>query len=76
MAATFRQSVDMRYAIEVDPRGETSRVYGVSALPTLFVLDREGVVRDLAVGFDPSSGSKLEALVKTLLAQPAATSSR
>jgi thiol-disulfide isomerase/thioredoxin len=75
-AATFQQRVDMRYAIEVDPKGETSRTYGVSSLPTLFVLDKDGVVRDLAVGFDPSSGPRLEALVKTLLAQPAANPTR
>jgi hypothetical protein len=56
--------------VEVDARGETSRAYGVSALPTLFVLDKDGVVRDVSVGFDTSSGARLEGLVKTLLARP------
>jgi thiol-disulfide isomerase/thioredoxin len=69
-AAMFKERVDMRYAVEVDARGETSRAYGVSALPTLFVLDKDGVVRDVSVGFDTSSGARLEGLVKTLLARP------
>ena len=70
-AAAFKEHVDMRYPIAIDAHAETSRAYGVSALPTLFIVDKRGVVRDVGVGFDPDHGSQLEALVKTLLAEPA-----
>jgi thiol-disulfide isomerase/thioredoxin len=70
-AMTYKERVEMRYPVEIDPRGETSRAYGVSALPTLFVVDKRGVVRDVGVGFEPSQSVRLEALVKTLLAEPA-----
>ena len=32
--------------------GQTTRSYGVGSLPTLFVIDKRGVVRDVAVGYD------------------------
>jgi thiol-disulfide isomerase/thioredoxin len=69
-AAAFKERVGMRYSVEVDRHADTSRTYGVSALPTLFVVDRRGVVRDLSVGFDPSHGPQLEAVVKELLREP------
>ena len=52
VAAVFAQRTNMRYPIAVDPKGDTSRAYGVSALPTLFVIDKRGVVRDVAIGYD------------------------
>lgn len=70
-AASFRERVDMRYPITVDAHADTSRAYGVSALPTLFVIDKRGVVRNVDVGFDLGYGARVEALVKTLLAEPA-----
>jgi thiol-disulfide isomerase/thioredoxin len=68
-AALFKERVDMRYPIAIDTHADTSRTYGVSALPTLFVLDRRSVVRDVSVGYDPSHAAQVEALVKTLLAE-------
>ena len=44
----------MRYAVAVDTHGETTRSYGVVSLPTLVVIDKRGVVRDVAVGYDPA----------------------
>jgi thiol-disulfide isomerase/thioredoxin len=70
-AALFAQRTSMRYPIAVDPRAETTRAYAVSALPTLFVIDKRGVVRDVAVGYDPSRDAQIEALLKELLAEPA-----
>lgn len=70
VAATFKERTQMRYAVATDPTTETSQAYNVASLPTLFVLDRRGVVREIAIGYDPSREAKLEALVKTLLAEP------
>ncbi len=60
-----------RYPLASDADGETSQAYGVSALPTLFIIDKRGVVRDVFVGYDPARLAKAEALVRTLLAEPA-----
>ena len=71
VAAAFAQRTDMKYPTVVDTQGDTSRAYGIGSLPSLFILDKRGVVRDVAVGFDPSHDAAVEQLVKTLLAEPA-----
>lgn len=71
LAASFATKNAMRFGVASDPNGETTHAYGVSALPTLFVIDKRGVVREVAVGYDPSHEAQVEALIKTLLAEPA-----
>ena len=71
--ATFTQHMGMRYGIAADKHGATTRSYGVASLPTLIVIDKRGVVRDVAIGFDPGSDARLEATVRSLLAEPAPT---
>jgi thiol-disulfide isomerase/thioredoxin len=71
VAAQSSQAMGMRYAIGSDSKGETSAVYGVSALPTMFLIDKKGVIREVLVGYDPSHQKSLEKLMQTLLAEPA-----
>jgi peroxiredoxin len=73
LAAAFAAKTDMKYGIVVDAQGETSRAYGVRGLPTMFVVDKRGVIREVQVGFDPtgSGDAALEQLLKVLLAEPA-----
>jgi thiol-disulfide isomerase/thioredoxin len=73
LAATAKEAFGMRYPVASDAQAETSKAYGVSALPTLFIIDKKGVVRDVSVGYDPGRDAAVEALVKTLLAEPAPT---
>lgn len=68
-AAIFAEKFQMRYPVVVDKDGDTSRAYGISGLPTMVLIDKKGVVRDVFVGFDPSGDAKLEAAVKKLLAE-------
>jgi thiol-disulfide isomerase/thioredoxin len=72
-AAISAQRIGAKYAIAVDPTAETTRAYAVSALPTLFVIDKRGIVRDVAIGYDPGRDAQIEALVKELLSEPAPT---
>lgn len=51
--------------------GSAQATFGVNALPTLIVIDRRGVVRDVQVGFDSQSLARLRAEVDMLLAEPA-----
>jgi thiol-disulfide isomerase/thioredoxin len=69
-AASFKEQLGLRYPMASDPHGATSSLYGVSALPTLFVVDRHGVVREVTVGTGPDESARLEALVQALLAEP------
>lgn len=56
------------YTVARDVSGTTQREYGVSALPTLVVLDRRGRVREVRIGGDDMDS--LGSLVERLLAEP------
>jgi thiol-disulfide isomerase/thioredoxin len=71
--ALFAQRTAMRYPVGVDKHAETTRSYGVLSLPTLVVIDRRGVVRDVAIGYDSGEDARLDSMVRTLLAEPAPT---
>ncbi|AKU97201.1 thioredoxin family protein [Labilithrix luteola] len=70
-AAVFAERNQMRYGVVVDKEGDTSRAYGISSLPTMLLIDKRGVVREVMVGFDPGGDARLESLIKSLLAEPA-----
>jgi thiol-disulfide isomerase/thioredoxin len=69
--ALFAQRMAVHYAVASDKHAETTRSYGVLSLPTLVVIDKRGVVRDVAIGYDSSEDARLEARVQTLLAEQA-----
>lgn len=64
------QALDMRYSVASDEPEATVRLYGVRVLPTMFVIDKRGVIREIAVGYDPSRHVELERLIRALLAEP------
>lgn len=71
VAAQSSQAMGMRYAVASDVKGDTSAVYSVSALPTLFLIDKKGVIREVVVGYDAAHYKGLEKLMQSLLAEPA-----
>jgi thiol-disulfide isomerase/thioredoxin len=71
VAARTAQSLGVRYATGVEKGSEASRAYGVRSIPTMFVVDRKGVVRDVKIGFHPAHAAELERLVAELLAEDA-----
>jgi thiol-disulfide isomerase/thioredoxin len=69
--ALFAQRMGMQYGVAADTHGQTTRSYGVASLPTLVVIDKRGVVRDVSIGYDPTEDAKLDATIRGLLAEPA-----
>ncbi len=69
--ALFARRMAMHYGVASDRHGQTSRTYGVVSLPTLVVIDKRGVVRDVSIGYDPTADVRLDAMVRSLLAEPA-----
>ena len=55
------------YPVFADPSGATTKAYRAMALPTVFVLDKSGRVRDVMVGYSTPGLSRLESLVKRLI---------
>jgi thiol-disulfide isomerase/thioredoxin len=68
--AAFATQTAVSYPLAADKNGETSSAYGVSSLPTLLIIDKRGVVREVAVGYDPSEDAWLDRTVRGLLAEP------
>jgi peroxiredoxin len=69
VALDAAQRHGMSYALFFDETGSTQRAYRAYALPTLFVIDRRGVVRDVMVGFSTVRLRAIEGLVERLLAE-------
>jgi len=57
------------YPVFADPSGATTKAYRAMALPTVFVLDKGGTVRDVMVGYSTPGLSRLESLVKRLITE-------
>ena len=68
-AARDAAELGLVYPVLADPDGSTAQAYQAFALPTLFVIDRTGVVRDVSVGYDPRRIAELEATVARLLSE-------
>jgi thiol-disulfide isomerase/thioredoxin len=69
--AIFSERTAMGYSVGSDLHGDTTRSYGVSSLPTVVLIDKRGVVRDVSIGYDPGEDARLEQAIRALLAEPA-----
>ncbi len=57
------------YTVARDTGGTMAR-YGIRAIPTVVLVDRRGLVREIFVGVDHAALGRIESLVDTLLAEP------
>jgi len=61
----FIQKQPLSYTLLRDPERSIKRDYEVQSLPTLFVIDRKGVIREVGIG--TSHMGSLEATIRGLL---------
>jgi cytochrome c biogenesis protein CcmG/thiol:disulfide interchange protein DsbE len=66
--AAFLDDVPVDFLIIRDPSGKAGEAFDVVAMPTTFLLDREGRVAARFEGGDKQTHAKVESAVKTLLA--------
>lgn len=66
--ASFLDQVPARFTIARDPSGAAGTAFGVVAMPTTILIDRDGNVAARFEGGDPSVHEKVEAAARTLLA--------
>jgi peroxiredoxin len=69
VAANGAREGNMSYALFSDESGQTIRDYRAFALPTLFVIDRRGIVRDVMVGLSSARLRQIDGLLSRLLAE-------
>jgi peroxiredoxin len=69
LAGRTAGELGMGYPLVSDGSGNTLRAYRAYALPTLFVIDKQGNVRDVLVGYSTPRLREIEALVRKLIAE-------
>ena len=76
--AAFLESVGHELPTYADPEGRTRRAFsevaGSLVFPTTAVIDAQGTIRGVWLGFNPSFPNQIEALVRRLLQTPQAPS--
>ena len=50
MAEAFTGQLDITFPIPLDPDGALARKYGVYGIPTNFLIDRQGIIREILIG--------------------------
>lgn len=63
------RELGMTYPVVSDLTGKTSAAFSANQLPTLFVVDRRGIVRDVMVGLSEARLEDLQALIEQLLSE-------
>jgi len=68
-AEKFLQKLPVDFTVLRDAKGEWSDQFAVEAMPTSFIIDKQGVVRHIHHGFNKGDINELEEKVTQLLAQ-------
>ena len=65
----FLAEVKPTFTIAYDNAGKSAEAFGVETMPSSFLIDRRGVVRDAHSGYHPDDAATIEAEVEELLAE-------
>jgi cytochrome c biogenesis protein CcmG, thiol:disulfide interchange protein DsbE len=57
------------FPIAFDPAGKTAEAYGVSVMPTSYLIGRDGTILSCHAGFAPKQAAELEALIQEACAR-------
>lgn len=58
------------FLVAADPSGTCPTAFGVKAMPSTFLVDRNGIVRDVHLGFRPGEAQQSRSLVERLVQNP------
>ncbi len=67
VASTVADQLDMKYPLASDDEGTATRAYAANAVPTLFVIDQRGTVREVIIGYSEAQLTRAETLIDGLL---------
>lgn len=68
-ARRFLSEVPVSYPVVRDADGITPQTFGILGMPTGYLIDRQGIVREVHQGFRKSDGAKLRTAVVELLGE-------
>jgi len=70
-ANAFLKEIPAHFPVVFDPHGQVAETYHVPGMPTTFLIDKQGKVRESRVGFHPTQEDEYEKTVLKLLAEKA-----
>jgi peroxiredoxin len=50
VALAFTVQLDITFPVPLDPDGKMAKRYGVYGIPTNFLIDRQGIIREILIG--------------------------
>ena len=68
-ANKFLQQIPANFDVAFDPRGNTAESYNVKAMPSSYIIDKNGNVIHANLGFRGNDEEKLEAKIRDLIRQ-------
>ena len=66
-AIKWLKGVSVSFPILFDNQSDVSELYGVSAMPTTIIIDRDGNIRYLHQGYQPGVESEYQQQIRALL---------
>jgi peroxiredoxin len=68
-AKSFLEAHKAEFTVVTDAEQQCAKQFSVKAMPSSFLIDRKGMIRDVHLGFRPGEAETLEVKVKQLLAE-------
>lgn len=68
-ARSFLTKQPARFTLAADATGQCPRSFGVQAMPSSYLVDRQGIIRHVHLGFRRGEAEQLRELVEQLLAE-------
>jgi peroxiredoxin len=70
-AKAFLREHPVKYTTLQNPQGDIAKAFGLSGMPSSFLIDRDGIVRGRHVGFEPADIDALKREIDALIGQHA-----
>ncbi len=69
-AKAFVNNTSPEFLVAADNSGACAKAFGVKAMPSTYLVDRKGVIREVHYGFRPGEAREFRDKVEQLLAEP------
>ena len=66
----FAEDNGLTYRLVADESGDIAKSYKISPIPTTYIVDAKGVIRQVHIGFGPGAEKDFEKEIKALLPAP------
>ena len=70
-AKKFMAEHPVKYTIVQNPKGDIPKAFGIDGMPSSYLIDRDGTIRDRHVGFEPKDIDALRGEIAKLIGAPA-----